>query len=138
MKSVRLNLRITALQIVNDIRDRIKKSLHEDTIRKILKKAHCHGRVVRRNHIHQLWMRKSLYNFRKWIRKWISSVLESDFYLIRVNSASFASEGVNWYVRRKEGTTFSKKNLALVVKHGEGGIMVWGCMAQMESINSHL
>ena len=45
LKSVRLNIRIIALQTVNNIRERFKKILHEDTIRK---KTHYHGRVARR------------------------------------------------------------------------------------------
>ena len=51
-KSVHINPRITASQIVNDIQGRFLKTLHEDTIRKILKKVHYHGHVVsKKEHI---------------------------------------------------------------------------------------
>ncbi|GBN40743.1 hypothetical protein AVEN_44545-1 [Araneus ventricosus] len=47
-KSVHLNLEITASRIANDVRERSQKTLYEDTIRKILKKADYNGRVARR------------------------------------------------------------------------------------------
>ncbi|GFW54741.1 transposable element Tc1 transposase [Trichonephila clavipes] len=59
----------------------LKKALHEDAIRKILKKAGCHGRVARRK-----------------------------------------------LVWRKQGTALEKENLVPTVKHGGGGVMIWGCM----------
>ncbi|GFW66363.1 uncharacterized protein TNCV_3433261 [Trichonephila clavipes] len=43
---MRLNPRLSASQIANDIREIFKKTLHEDTIRKILKKAGYHGRIA--------------------------------------------------------------------------------------------
>ena len=30
---------------------------------------------------------------------------------------------------RKQGMAFEKKNLVPIVKHGTGGVMIWGCMA---------
>ncbi|GFX50160.1 transposable element Tc1 transposase [Trichonephila clavipes] len=46
-KSIRLNPRLSASQVANDIRESFKKHfMCEDTIRKILKKAGYHGRVA--------------------------------------------------------------------------------------------
>ncbi|GIY61972.1 HTH_Tnp_Tc3_2 domain-containing protein [Caerostris extrusa] len=59
-KSVRLNPRISGFQIANEVRD--LKTLHEDTIRKILKKAGYHGRVARRKpHISAVNRQKRLH-----------------------------------------------------------------------------
>ncbi|GFT23213.1 uncharacterized protein TNCV_1859171 [Trichonephila clavipes] len=52
-KSIRLNPRLSTSQIAND-RERFKKTINEDTIRKILKKAGYHGRVARKNPTYQL------------------------------------------------------------------------------------
>ncbi|GFX28862.1 uncharacterized protein TNCV_4251011 [Trichonephila clavipes] len=46
-KSMRLNPRLSASQIANDIREKFKKHFTEYIIRNILKKGGYHGRVAR-------------------------------------------------------------------------------------------
>lgn len=127
-KSIRLNPRLSASQIANDIRERFKKTLHEDTIRKILKKAGYHGRVARRKpHISAVNRQKRLDFANEYVNKppqfW-EKVLFSD-------ESKFCIFGIKGrkLVWRKQGTAFDKQNLVPTVKHGGGGVMVWGCMA---------
>ncbi|XP_043064585.1 uncharacterized protein LOC122320512 [Drosophila ficusphila] len=48
LKSVKLNPRLTAFKITQDIKEKFNKDLHEDTIRKILKKEDLHARTARK------------------------------------------------------------------------------------------
>ncbi|GFW09581.1 transposable element Tc1 transposase [Trichonephila clavipes] len=113
-----------ASQIANDIRERFKKTLHEDTIRKILKKAGYHGRVARKKtHISAVNRQKRLDFVNEHANKppqfW-EKVLFSD-------ESKFCIFGIKGrkLVWRKQGT----ENLVHTVKYGGGGVMVWGCMA---------
>ncbi|GFS71123.1 transposable element Tc1 transposase [Trichonephila clavipes] len=129
-KSIRLNPRLRASQIANYIRERFKKTLHEDTIRKILKKAGYHGRVARKKpHILAVNRQKRLDFANAHVNKppqfW-EKVLFSD-------ESKFCIFGINarMLVWRKQGTALEKENLVPIytVKYGGGGVMVWGCMA---------
>ncbi|GFX69952.1 transposable element Tcb1 transposase [Trichonephila clavipes] len=128
-KSIRLNPRLNASQIANDIRERFKKNTsHEDTIRKILKKAGYNGRVARKKpHISAVNRHKRLDLANEHINKppqfW-EKVLFSD-------ECKFCISGIKGreLVWGKEGPALGKENLVPTVKHGGGGVMVWGCMA---------
>ncbi|GFT64703.1 transposable element Tc1 transposase [Trichonephila clavipes] len=127
-KSIRLNPRLCASQIANDIRERFKKTLHEDTKRKILKKAGYHGRVARKKpHISAVNRQKRLDFTNEHVKKPLQfwgKVLFSD-------ESKFCIFGIKGrkLVWRKQGTALEKENLVPTVKHGGGGVMVWGCMA---------
>ncbi|GFX19797.1 transposable element Tcb1 transposase [Trichonephila clavipes] len=103
-----------------------KKTLHEDTIRKILKKAGYHGRVARKKpHISAVNRQKHLDFANEHVNKppqfW-GKVLFSD-------ESKFCMLGIKGrkLVWRKQGTAL--ENLVPTVKYGGGGVMVWGCMA---------
>ncbi|GFU70191.1 transposable element Tcb1 transposase [Trichonephila clavipes] len=105
----------------------LKKALHEDTIRKILKKAGCHGRVARKKPHTSAVNRQKLLDFaNEHVNKppqfW-EKVLFSD-------ESKFCMFGIKGrkLVWRKQGTALEKENLVPTVKHGGGGVMVWGCM----------
>ncbi|GFX93865.1 transposable element Tcb1 transposase [Trichonephila clavipes] len=127
-KSIRLNLRLSASQIVNGIRERFKKTLHENTIRKILKKAGYHGRVAHKKpHISAVNTQKRLDFANEHVNKppqfWEKVLLsdESKFCIFGIKGRKL--------VWQKQGTALEKENLVPAVKHGGGGVMVWGCMA---------
>lgn len=126
--SVKQNPRITAIQIKSNIKESFGKEIHEDTVRKILKKSDFHGRVARRKPFISVINRKKRVDFANlyvnkppefWERVLFSD--ESKFCIFGIKGRKF--------IWRKSGTAFNKENLVPTVKHGGGGIMVWGCMA---------
>ncbi|GFT59268.1 transposable element Tcb1 transposase [Trichonephila clavipes] len=121
-KSIRLNPRLSASQIANDNRERFKKTLHEDTIRKILKKAGYHGHVARKKpHISAVNRQKRLDLANEHVNKpphFLEKVLFSD-------ESKFCIFGIKGrkLVWRKQGTALEKENLVPTVKYGGGGVM---------------
>lgn len=128
LKTVRLKPGLTASQIAQDIKHMFNKELHHDTIMKILKNNHLHGRTARKKPlISPVNKKKRLVFAKKFIQEpatfW-NNVLFSD-------ESKFCIFGIKGrkLVWRKSGTAFDVQNLAPTVKHGGGGVMVWGCMA---------
>ncbi|GFT59203.1 transposable element Tcb1 transposase [Trichonephila clavipes] len=96
--------------------------------RKILKKAGYHGRVAHKKpHISAVNRQKRLDFANEDVNQppqfW-EKVLFSD-------ESKFCIFGIKGrkLVWRKQGKALEKENLVPKVKHGGGGVMVWGCMA---------
>ena len=100
LKFMHLNPKITASQIINYFRDKFKKrTLHEVTICKILKKVHYHSRVAHRKpHISVVNKEKHLTSANEYAKvclQFWEKVIYSGT-LVRLNSVSLASKGINW------------------------------------------
>lgn len=128
LQAVKRNPRITASKISENIKNSFDKDVHEDTVRKIIKRNGYRSHVARRKpYISEVNRKKRMEFANEYINKpqefW-ESVLFSD-------ESKFCIFGIKGrkLVWRKSGTAFDKENLVPTVKHGGGGIMVWGCMA---------
>ncbi len=125
---VKVNPRLTASQIAEDVKIRFKKTICSDTARKILKRVGYHGRVARKKPFISLKNRMKRIAFaNEHITKPISfweSVLWSD----KTKYSIFGKKG-RQMVWRKTGTAFEARNLTSTVKHGGGGVQLRGCMA---------
>lgn len=125
---VRLNPRITAYQVKLEVEERFSKSVSDDTIRRIIKKAGYHSRVARRKpYISDINRQKRM----DFANEFVSKPPEFWNKVIFSDESKFCIFGIKGkkLVWRKKGTALDKNNLVPTVKHGGGGIMVWGCMA---------
>lgn len=128
LKTVKLNPRITAAKIQENVKEKFGKEIHEDTLRKIVKKAGYHSRVARRKpHISETNKKKRM----DFANKFISKPPEFWEQVLFSDESKFCIFGIKGrkLVWRKNGTALDKQNLFPTVKHGGGGVMVWGCMA---------
>lgn len=105
-----------------------KKDVHPKTIRRTLHRAGYSARVARRKpHISEINKKKRIEfakNFGNKPKEFWNNVLFSDESKFNL----FRSDG-RILVWRKPNTELEEKNLVSTVKHGGGGVMVWGCMA---------
>lgn len=136
----KVNPRITSSKIIGNVKQMFKKSICAETARKILRKAGYHGRVARRKPYISLVNRRKRIEF---AHNYINKPPEFWKQIIFSDESKFCIFGIKGrqIVWRKSGTALEKQNLVGTVKHGGGGIMVWGCMAaggvgQLEFIES--
>ncbi|GFX11600.1 transposable element Tc1 transposase [Trichonephila clavipes] len=105
-----------------------KKTLHEDTLKKILKKAGYHGHVARKKpNISVMNMQKRL----DFVSEHVNKPLQFWEKVLFSDESKFCIFGIKGrkLVWRKQDTALEKENLVPTVKYGGGGVMVWGCMA---------
>lgn len=128
LQSVKANPRLTASKICENIKNLFDKDLHEDTVRKFLKKDGYHARVARRKPFISEVNRQKRMDF---ANKYISKPREFWERVLFTDESKFCAFGIKGkkLVWRKSGTALDKENLLPTVKHGGGGVMVWGCMA---------
>lgn len=136
------NPRITSTKIVENIKTMFKKSICAETARKILHRAGFHGRVARRKPYISVINRQKRIAF---ANTFINKPPEFWKQIIFSDESKFCIFGIKGrqIVWRKSGTELEKQNLVGTVKHGGGGVMVWGCMAasgvgQLEFIESKM
>lgn len=125
---VKVNPRITSSKIVENVNQAFKKCICAETARKILRKAGYRGRVARRKPFISLVNRRKRIEF---AHNYISKPPEFWKQVIFSDESKFCIFGIKGrqMVWRKPGTALDKQNLVGTVKHGGGGVMVWGCMA---------
>jgi len=128
IRKVKKNPRISAPEILADVSNEFKKTSSVQTIRNILHEDNYKGVYAKKKpYISQRNKSKRLAFARQHLSKdqafW-DSVLWSDESRFNV----FGSDGRR-KVWRKPGESLKLKNLNPTVKHGGGGIMVWGCMS---------
>lgn len=126
--SVKKNPRITAPQIAKDIELKFNKKICADTARKILKRAGYHGRVARKKPFISLTNRRKRIKF---ANKYVNQSNEFWENVLFSDESKYCIFGIKGrkIVWRKACTALNKENLMPTVKHGGGGIMIWGCMA---------
>lgn len=140
IKQVKVNPRLTASQLSENTMVKFDKNICADAVRKILKKAGYRGRVSRKKpFISRVNRLKRIAFANEYVNK------PPDFWkrIIFSDESKFCIFGIKGrkIVWRKQGTAYDKQNLSPTVKHGGGGVMVWGCMAsggvgEMEFIES--
>ncbi|CAK9827571.1 Transposable element Tcb2 transposase [Anthophora retusa] len=118
----------SASEIAAYINENFNKEVHKITIRRILNKAGYRSRVARRKPtISKINQEKRLKFANDYITKendfW-STVLFSDESKFNI----FQNDG-RTLVWRRSNTELDPKNVQNTVKHGGGGVMVWGCMS---------
>ncbi|GFV03923.1 transposable element Tc1 transposase [Trichonephila clavipes] len=125
---VKIDPKISAPKIAASTSNTLGRSVSAETVRRVLRKAGCNGRVARkkpligkRNRVNRLKFAKQ--HILKPQQFWneVSFSDESKFNI-------FGSDGCRM-VWRKPNTSHHPKHTIPTVKHGAGSVMVWGCMA---------
>lgn len=128
VRKIKRNPKITSSQVSAEIREEIGKEIHPKTVRRTLHRAGYKSRVARKKPLISKANQKKRLEFAKSYKDkptdfWTNVVFsdESKFNI-------FQSDG-RIRVWRKPNTELEKNNVVSTVKHGGGGVMVWGCMA---------
>lgn len=127
LRNVEQHPQKSAPALTSELALAVQKDLHPETVRRVLRKNGYHGRRPRRKPFISMVNEKKRLEFaHKYLNEenmfW-ESVLFSDESKFNI----YGSDG-RGYVWRKNNEAL-KKNLRATVKHGGGGVLVWGCMS---------
>lgn len=128
VRHVQANPLVTASEITAQLKEDLGKHVHVRTVRRVLNRTGYNSRTPRRKpFVSTANQKKRLQFANEFITKgtefW-DNVLwsdESKFNIYRTDGRT--------RVWRKANTEWNPKNMIGTVKHGAGGVMVWGCMA---------
>lgn len=127
VQQVRKEPRLTAKKIVENVQEEFHKTISKDTVRRTLKKANYHSRVARKKPFVSEVNRQKRIAFAK---KLLDKPIEFWEKVLFTDESKFCIFGIKGkqLVWRKPNTALNPENLKATVKHGGGGVMVWGCM----------
>ena len=136
VREVSNNPKKSAPKLCSEVERQFGKRCNPETIRRILRKNNLHGRTARNKpFISQRNRRVRLEFAREHINKDLNfwnSVIFADETKINL----FGSDG-KVSVWRKPNEELKIKNMKATVKHGGGGVMLWGCMSSTGAGNMH-
>lgn len=128
VRKVKQNPKITSTQIAAEVKEELGKEIHPKTVRRTLHRAGYSSRVARRKpHISKVNQEKRMEFAKSYINHPVDfwdSVLFTDESKFNI----FQSDG-RIRVWRKPNCELENNNVVKTVKHGGGGVMVWGCMS---------
>lgn len=136
VRQLKAEPRTTCVSIAKELEATGKMTVSAETIRRAARDAGLNGRVARKKPLLKKRHKQARLAFAKehcakpasfW-----KTILWSDETKIRL----FESDG-KVYVWRHVGEAFKDCNVVPTVKHGGGGVMVWGCMASSGVGNLH-
>ena len=120
--------RTTSSEIAAQLAEYFNNPVSSRTVRRVLHRFRYRGRVPRKKpYISKINRTKRLQFAKEYVEKdnefWEKVLFtdESKFNIFRHDGRIL--------VWRKPNTAYNEKNLITTVKHGGGGVMVWGCMA---------
>lgn len=128
VRNIKKNPRKSAPKVAADLQALYGIIVNPETIRRVIRSAGYHGRAARKKFFVSEKNRKLRLAFAK------SNINKNSDYWNKVIFADeskfniFGSDG-RILVWRKPREEFRKQNLVPTVKHGGGGVMVWGCMS---------
>lgn len=128
IRKIKKNPKTTSTELAAECLEELGKEIHPKTVRRTLQLAGYSSRIARKKPLISKVNKTKRLNFAKeYINKtedfW-DGVLFSDESKFNI----FQSDG-RIRVWRKPNTELEKNNVVRTVKHGGGGVMVWGCMA---------
>jgi transposase len=128
MRKIKKNPRLSAPRLASELFEELHKKVSPQTIRKTIIEAGYNGRIARKKpFINERNRRKRVKFAKEYIKKpptYWNDVVFADESKFNV----FGSDGrVN--VWRKPNEELKPENLRPTVKHGGGGLMVWGCVS---------
>ncbi|GBN31433.1 Transposable element Tc1 transposase, partial [Araneus ventricosus] len=125
-----------AVKLTLKAQQRFIKSANPETVRNILRKYNCHGRVARRKPFLSKAHRRARLEFAKSNIKKPQEFWNSILFVDESKCNVFGSDGKQM-VWRKPNSELEMKNLTTSIKHGGGSQMVWGCMSAVGVGNLH-
>lgn len=126
VREVKKNRRISSAQLANELREGLKVSISESTVRRRIRSAGFKGRIARKKPFISQVNRKKRLTFAKALVNKPASFWES---IIWSDESKFELQGSKrrQYVWRRAGEEFKIECLRGTVKNGRQGVMVWGC-----------
>ncbi|CAK9809367.1 Transposable element Tc1 transposase [Anthophora plagiata] len=128
LKAVRENPKISAPTLRNDIEDDYNISVVPETIRNVLRREGYHGRVPRRKPYISKKNKCLRLEFAKAHVNKPNSFWETVLFSDESKFNIYGSDG-RIMVWRKKNEHLKPANMCPTVKHGGGGVLVWGCMS---------
>lgn len=136
VREIANNPKKSAPKMRDEVERQFGKRCNPETIRRILRKNNLHGRTARNKPFISQRNRRIRVEFaREHINKDLNfwnSVIFADETKINL----FGSDG-KISVWRKPNEELKLKNMKATVKHGGGGVMMWGCMSSAGVGNMH-
>lgn len=128
INAVQQNCRTPASKIAENIQRTFGKVVSSETVRRILKKSEYQCRVARKKPFISRVNRQKRIDFAK---SHINKPPQFWKQVIFSDESKFCIFGMKGrqLIWRKPCSALQPKNLCPTVKHGGGGIMVWGCMS---------
>lgn len=129
MRKIRDEPKTTAVDIAKELNQRKEVKICPETVRNVLRKNDYHARVPRKKKpFISLKNKKLRFDFAKQHENTPVSYWEDVIFVDESKFNIFGSDGRR-FVWRKPNDELNVKNLKATVKHGGGGVMVWGCMS---------
>lgn len=128
VKTVKKNPRTTAPELAANLENNLGVAVCAETVRRVLRKNNFHGRTARNKPLLRKTNKRKRLDFAK---KYGSKGYEFWKEVLFTDESKFnifQSDG-KITVWRKPGEEYKDRNLKATVKHGGGGVMVWGCMS---------
>ena len=126
IKEVKLNPRLSATTLKNQLKNNFNKSVTSQTVRNYLKSNDFKSRAARRKPLIAKKNRKARLNFAKKYKDKSESYWHSILFSDETKIKLFGSDG-RQKIWRKPGKALEEINLNPTVKHG-GSLMLWGCI----------
>lgn len=128
VRKVKINPKRTSTDIAAEVLKDLKKNVSPRTIRRVLVSAGYKSRVARRKPYISVVNKRKRMEFANQYKNKPNSFWDKVVFSDESKFNIFQSDG-RIRVWRKPNTELEKQNLVSTVKHGGGGVMVWGCMS---------
>jgi len=128
------NPRSGAVKVSAEFNAKFSTLISPEAVRRVLREAGLHGRSARKNFFVTEKNRKLRLSFTKSMINTLETYWNNVLFADESKFNIFGSDGRITVWRRKNEELHSK-NLVGTVKHGGGGVLVWGCMAASELCN---
>lgn len=128
MRKVREDPKISAPLLAAEMAAEGGRSVHPETIRRVIREKGYNGRVARKKPFISEINKKKRAKFAKEHSQKDFSYWKNVIFVDESKYNIFGSDG-RVMVWRKPNEELNKENLRPTVKHGGGSVMVWGCMS---------
>lgn len=128
MRKIRENPKSSAVDITKELNQQNKVKVCPETVRNVLRRNNFNARVPRKKPFISQKNKKLRFDFAKQHENTPTSYWEDVVFVDESKFNIFGSDGRR-FVWRKPNDELNVKNLKATVKHGGGGVMVWGCMS---------
>ena len=118
----------SAPKIAAELKESLDKSVSADTVRRAIKKAGYNARTARKKPFVNKINRKKRIDFANEYKNKTNEFWDKVIFSDESKYNIFGSDGRH-LVWRKNLEELNPKNTRKTVKHGGGGVMVWGCMS---------
>lgn len=128
VRKIKKNPKISSTQVAAECLEEMDKEIHPKTVRRTLHRAGYSSRIARKKTLISKVNKSKRIDFAKLYKNKPEDFWDGVLFSDESKFNIFQSDG-RIRVWRRPNTALEKNNVASTVKHGGGGVMVWGCMA---------